>query len=183
MTARDQPQRRGTRRIGRVGPRQPVGETRIGAPGMQHALQRRDLIGALVAGIDAGRGYTDWPLMAGQFFPPEAFTLSPLWTNFFENPGLVQFIHRVAGYGLLAFGLAVWLRARRAPNPSTARAFGLVAAMLVVQMAIGIATVLHAAAPPVAIVHQFGAVVLWVLILRARHFAAYPLPQSIARPA
>ena len=44
------------------------------------------LIGALVAGIDAGRSYTDWPLMAGSILPPTMMDLTPWWRNLFENP-------------------------------------------------------------------------------------------------
>ena len=73
--------------------------------GWLHFAFLQILIGALVAGIDAGRSYTDWPLMAGGFLPPD-FWMSDLgWRNFFENPGLVQFIHRMVGYALLAFGI------------------------------------------------------------------------------
>ena len=55
------------------------------------------LLGALVAGIDAGRAFPEWPLMAGSFVPPGAFELEPVWRNFTENAGLVQFDHRVVG--------------------------------------------------------------------------------------
>jgi cytochrome c oxidase assembly protein subunit 15 len=44
---------------------------------------------------------------------------------------------------------------------------------------IGIVTVLYAAPVHVAILHQIGAVVLWVLILRARYLARYPVAQSL----
>ena len=44
--------------------------------GLMHFAFLQILLGALVAGIDAGRGYTDWPLMAGRFFPENAFSLS-----------------------------------------------------------------------------------------------------------
>ena len=37
----------------------------------------------------------------------------PVWHAFFENPGLVQFIHRMSGYLLFAFGVVVWLRGRK----------------------------------------------------------------------
>ena len=47
------------------------------------------------------------------------------------------------------------------------------------QVVLGIATVIYSAPVHIAIVHQLGAVVLWVLILRARFLAAYPLPQSV----
>lgn len=137
------------------------------------------LMGALVAGIDAGRNYIDWPLMAGGFLPPDFFTLEPLWRNFFEDDGLVQFMHRMTGYILFGFGIFIWLRARRSPNTQTRFAFNLVLAMMTVQMVLGIVTVMNSSPWELAIVHQFGAVVLWVLVLRARFLAIYPLAQSV----
>ena len=137
------------------------------------------LMGALVAGIDAGRNYIDWPLMAGGFLPPDLFTLEPLWRNFFEDDGLVQFMHRMTGYILFGFGIFIWLRARRSPNTQTRFAFNLVLAMMTVQMVLGIVTVMKSSPWELAIVHQFGAVVLWVLVLRARFLAIYPLAQSV----
>ncbi len=147
--------------------------------GLMHLAFLQILLGALVAGIDAGRNYTDWPLMAGGFLPPDIFALEPLWRNFFEDDGLVQFMHRMAGYLLFVYGVFVWARARKSPNGQTRFAFNAVLAMLVVQMALGVVTVMYSAPWYFAITHQFGAVVLWVLILRARYLAGYPLPQSV----
>ena len=147
--------------------------------GLTHFAFLQILIGALVAGIDAGRTYNEWPLMGGQVFPPTAFDIEPLWRNFFENAGLVQFIHRVAGYLLFAFGVVVWLRARKSANGQTRFAFNAMMAMMVLQVLIGIMTVLYSAPLALAILHQFGAVVLYVLILRARFVAQYPLSQSV----
>lgn len=137
------------------------------------------LIGALVAGIDAGRNYPDWPLMAGGFFPPDPFGLQPVWRNFFEDDGLVQFMHRMAGYILFAFGLFVWSRARRSGNTRTKFAFNVMMAVMLLQVVLGIATVMYSAPWQIAIVHQLGAVILWVVILRARFLAQYPHLQSI----
>jgi cytochrome c oxidase assembly protein subunit 15 len=137
------------------------------------------IIGALVAGIDAGRAYPDWPLMAGGFLPPQPFDLVPLWRNFFEDAGLVQFMHRMAGYLLFLFGVLVWLRARKSANQHTRFAFNAVMAVMFLQMVLGIVTVIYSAPWHIAIVHQFGAVILWALILRARFLAQYPIPQTI----
>ncbi len=147
--------------------------------GLMHFAFLQILIGALVAGIDAGRTYTDWPLMAGQFFPPQAFAIEPLWLNFIENPGLVQFIHRMAGYALLAFGIVVWLRGRRSAHGRTRVAFNTVMGVMGVQIAIGITTVLYEAAMPIALLHQGIAVLLWVVIIRARHLSLYPVATSL----
>ncbi len=137
------------------------------------------LLGALVAGIDAGRAFPDWPLMAGGFLPPDPLALQPVWRNFFEDAGLVQFMHRMAGYFLFAYGLFVWVKARRSANGHTRFAFNAMMAMMLIQMCIGIVTVFYMAPWQIAIVHQFGAVVLWALILRGRFLAQYPLAQSI----
>ncbi|MCV6593274.1 MAG: COX15/CtaA family protein [Silicimonas sp.] len=147
--------------------------------GLLHFAFLQILIGALVAGIDAGRTYNDWPTMAGEIFPPNAFDLDPTWRNFFENAGLVQFIHRVAGYLLVGFGIMVWLRARKSGKAATRDAFTAVLAMLVLQMVLGIITILYYAPLHLALAHQLGAVLLFCLILRARFLAQYPLAQSL----
>lgn len=139
------------------------------------------LLGALVAGIDAGRNYTDWPLMGGEVFPSTAFNLEPLWTNFLANPGLVQFNHRLVGYVLFVLGLAAWLRSRKSALGHVRGAFAAMMAMMAVQVALGIATVMHGAPWPIAIVHQLGAVALFALVIRARFAAFYPRSQRIAR--
>ena len=141
------------------------------------------LLGALVAGIDAGRNFPNWPLMTSgtgaSFFPPDPFQLTPVWRNFFEDAGLVQFVHRTSGYLLMGFAVFVWWRARRQPNVQTRFAFNVMLALMVLQMVIGIVTVLYSAPVQIAIVHQFTAVLLWIAILRARYLARYPLAQSI----
>lgn len=147
--------------------------------GWMHFAFLQILIGALVAGIDAGRTFTDWPLMAGGFLPVD-FWMSDLgWRNLFENPGFVQFTHRMAGYLLLAFSVMVWLKGRRSANTATRAAFTGAFIALCAQVVMGIATVLYAAPWQVAIVHQLLAVAVWVLIIRARFHSQYPLAQSV----
>ena len=147
--------------------------------GLLHFAFLQILLGALVAGIDAGRSYTDWPLMGGQLFPPNAFNLEPAWRNFFESPGLVQFVHRCVGYLLLAFGIGVWVVGRRSAHRRTRFAFNAVMSALALQVVVGIVTVIYGAPWYIAIVHQLLAVLLWVLILRARFLSGYPIATSI----
>lgn len=149
------------------------------ATGLLHFSFLQILLGALVAGIDAGRGFVDWPLMQGQFFPEDALDLVPVWRNFFENAGLVQFVHRMTGYVLFIFGVVVWLRGRGSAHPQTRFAFNAVMAALTLQVVVGVTTVIYAAPVHIALVHQALAVVLWVLILRARFLSAYPIATSL----
>lgn len=148
--------------------------------GVLHFAFLQILLGALVAGIDAGRGYTDWPLMGGSVLPPAMFELEPIWRNFFENDGTVQFIHRVAGYLLAVFGIVTMLRGRRSAYPQTRGAFTAMGGVMIGQIILGIVTVLHGAPLALGLAHQLTAVLLWVLILRARHHAQYPVGGSIA---
>ena len=156
--------------------------------GLLHFAFLQILLGALVAGIDAGRGFPTWPLMNGSFFPADAFYVPdgaggslPIWHAFFENPGLVQFVHRMSGYVLFAFGIVVWLKGRKSAHRATRRAFDWVMTMMFGQVVLGIAAVLTAAQLHTAIAHQLGAVILWVLILRARHLSLYPRQGSIRK--
>ena len=147
--------------------------------GMLHFAFVQILLGALVAGIDAGRGYTDWPLMGGQFLPPDGLSETPLWRNFFENAATVQFMHRMAGYLLMIFGIVVWNRGRKSANRATAGAFGLMGAVLILQLILGIVTVLQGAPLALGLAHQVVAVLLFVAILRARFLSFYPVSQSL----
>lgn len=152
------------------------------ATGLMHLVFVQILLGALVAGIDAGRAFPTWPLMGGSFFPADAFYVpdgGSAWRAFFENPGLVQFLHRMTAYLVTILAAVVWLRGRRSAHPETVTAFNNVGIMVLVQMALGIATVLKAAPLPLAITHQAGAILLWTLVIRARHRARYPIPASI----
>jgi cytochrome c oxidase assembly protein subunit 15 len=132
------------------------------------------VLGALVAGNDAGRGYIDWPLMHGHILPPESFDLNPLWRNFIESAALTQFNHRVAGYALALVAIGYWVVSRRV-GP-----WGFWSMVAIwAQMAWGVFTVTQGAPLQWAILHQAGALATMAIVLRARFEAAYPPEQSI----
>ena len=139
------------------------------------------LLGALVAGLDAGRGYIDWPLMGGEVFPSDAFAYDPWYLNFFENEALTQFNHRVLGYALLLLAFFAWMSSRRSALSRVRSLFLMVLILIAAQAGWGIFTVMNAAPLWLAIIHQLGAVVVWVVILRARFEVFYPAEQSVRR--
>jgi len=151
-------------------------EPRVAGPAtaLMHLGFLQILLGALVAGIDAGRSYVDWPLMHGVFFPPESFELAPWWRNFFENPALVQFLHRTGGYAMVVLAIVAFARGRASPHAATRGALGAVLALTLAQAVVGILTVMAGAPWPLGILHQATAIALWVGILHARHLAIYP---------
>ena len=147
--------------------------------GLMHFAFLQILLGALVAGIDAGRQYTGWPTMGGEWIPAAIWDPALGWRNFFENPALVQFTHRMTAYLLTIYAVVVWARARRSPHPVTRGAYSVMLAALAVQVGLGIMNVIHASPLPLALAHQLGAVALFTLILRARHNARYPYETSV----
>ena len=158
-----------------------AGEAKLFAmtTGLMHLAFVQILLGALVAGIDAGRMYTGWLTMGGEWIPAEIWDPALGWRNFFENPALVQFTHRMTAYLLTIYAVVVWARARRSPHPVTRGAYSVMLAALAVQVGLGIMNVIHASPLPLALAHQLGAVALFTLILRARHNARYPYETSV----
>jgi cytochrome c oxidase assembly protein subunit 15 len=128
------------------------------------------LSGGLVAGTRAGYAYNTFPLMNGRFFPREYWMLQPWWDNLLHNMAAVQFNHRLIAWSLLLAIPALWLACRRTPLPQQARrAAHLLLAMLGVQVALGIATLLYKVPLVLGVSHQAGALVLFALALWTAH--------------
>ena len=126
------------------------------------------LSGGFVAGIHAGHAYNTFPLMNGHVVPPEIFMLSPTWRNFFENMATVQFDHRVIAWILAIAVPWFWWASRKHTLSTRARlAMNLLLAMLVVQIALGISTLLLAVPVPLAAMHQAGGALLFAAIITA----------------
>jgi len=127
--------------------------------------------GGLVAGIRAGFAYNTFPLMNGSVIPPEIFMLAPWWKNFFYNMATVQFDHRLVALALAVSVPALWWHVRRNPEGTDRARIGahLLLAMLALQIALGITTLLLVVPLPLAAAHQAGAVVLFALALNLAH--------------
>jgi len=122
--------------------------------------------GGFVAGLQAGLVYNSFPTMNGQWIPEGLALLEPLWRNFFENATLVQFDHRVLATLLFVlipvFAVAVL---RRDPPPRLRRAVYLLLFMLLIQVTLGVSTLLLHVPIPLAAAHQGGALLLFTLTL------------------
>jgi cytochrome c oxidase assembly protein subunit 15 len=128
------------------------------------------LSGGLVAGTRAGYAYNTFPLMNEHVVPPEILMLSPWWENFFHNMATVQLNHRLIAWLLLLSILALWVAIRRVNAPQAVRRISnLLLAMLGVQIALGITTLLLAVPTALAATHQAGAVLLFTLALWTTH--------------
>lgn len=139
-------------------------------------------LGGLVAGLDAGLSYNTWPLMDGRIIPGDLFLLEPVWRNLFENPKTVQFVHRLGAYTV--FAAALWhmiATLRRQPATTHARRALLLFHLVLLQAAVGIATLLTQVHLHVALTHQ--ALALVVLGFATAHWRAtkgsYPLETDV----
>ncbi len=140
-------------------------------------------LGGLVAGLDAGLSYNTWPLMDGKIIPGNLFVIEPAWRNFFENPKLVQFVHRAGAYALFALTLWHMIAVRRhQPGTTHARRALVLFHLVLVQAFVGIATLLMQVPLHWALLHQGTA--LLVLGFAAAHWratkGAYPMPVEIS---
>ena len=128
------------------------------------------LTGGLVAGIRAGYAYNTFPLMNGHVVPPEIFMLDPWYLNFFNNMATVQFDHRLLAW-ILAFLVPwYWWQAIRAGLNAHARlAVHVLLAVLALQIALGISTLLLVVPIALAAAHQGGAVLLFGAALYNAH--------------
>jgi cytochrome c oxidase assembly protein subunit 15 len=122
--------------------------------------------GAFVAGLDAGLAFNTFPLMGETFVPDGLFLQAPWPVNFFENTATVQLTHRLLAETLLCLVLWLWVAGLRAGCQGRARrALHALAAMAVVQVGLGIATLLSAVQIGLAVLHQAGALTLFSLAL------------------
>eukprot|EP00019_Armaparvus_languidus_P007639 CAMPEP_0168607028 /NCGR_PEP_ID=MMETSP0420-20121227/16912_1 /TAXON_ID=498008 /ORGANISM="Pessonella sp." /LENGTH=127 /DNA_ID=CAMNT_0008646785 /DNA_START=857 /DNA_END=1237 /DNA_ORIENTATION=+ len=115
------------------------------------------MAGALVAGLDAGLIYNEYPLMGGRIFPSDGLSMSPKWRNFIHNDAAVQFQHRTLALTTVASTLATFFLARRGDAPRRVRmALAAMALGVVAQASIGITTLLLFVPIPLAAAHQAG---------------------------
>jgi cytochrome c oxidase assembly protein subunit 15 len=140
-------------------------QSRLGAIALTVLVFVQILLGALMAGLGAGRAFSDWPTYGGRWIPPGLFDLEPWWINHFENPALVHFQHRTVAYlvALLAVLLFAGLRAR-ADKPVKIAGVHMLG-LTVVQVVLGIVTVISAVALPLAALHQICALALFASAL------------------
>ncbi len=134
------------------------------------------ILGALVAGTDAGFLYNDWPFMNGRLFP-EHYAGSSLWQTIAHNQASVQFHHRLGAYGLTLAALVLVICANRARGqlaPEHRQAAYVLGAVVLLQASLGVATLMAVTPLWLGVLHQAGA----VLLLLAATFLAWRVRRS-----
>jgi cytochrome c oxidase assembly protein subunit 15 len=116
--------------------------------------------GAFTAGLRAGHASDTWPLMFGQWVPPLA--------SLIDDPVSVQFVHRSLAYVVAAAALSVAFVTFRAGAGQRAVAM---AALVILQVALGVATVINGVPIPLAAAHQAVAALLLASTIWTAHWS------------
>ena len=136
------------------------------------------LSGGLVAGTHAGHAYSTWPLMGDSFIPAGLYSMTPAWLSAFEDITTIQFNHRMFAYlivGLVAVFAFKTLKAG-IQGPVKIGLWCLIG-LLIMQVTLGISTLIFYVPVPVAAAHQVGAVAL----LSASLFISHCLRHSLRK--
>ena len=130
---------------------------KLAAPLVVLLILLQIFLGGLVAGLDAGLAFNDWPLMDGAIVPDGMAVLTPNWINWFENPKAVQFNHRILAYFLFAVVFLQMLMARGIAAHGGRAKF--LFAVIFAQAALGVTTLVLQVPLNWALAHQAGAII------------------------
>ena len=117
-------------------------------------------IGAFVSGMDAGKIYNSWPLMGTTYFPNDNNFTDLFIISVFSDPSLVQFIHRNLAYLILIYYIFISVKIFRNKLINFFSTIKLIGFLLLLQIILGILTLLFGAQILYASMHQISSIFL-----------------------
>tara|TARA_B000000565_G_scaffold80479_1_gene58143 strand:- start:154 stop:1173 length:1020 start_codon:yes stop_codon:yes gene_type:complete len=117
-------------------------------------------IGAFVSGMDAGKIYNSWPLMGSTYFPNDNNISNLFKLSAFDDPSLVQFIHRNLAYVISIFYLLILFKIYRNKIYDLYKSVNLLGIIIIIQIFLGIFTILYGAQILIASMHQLSSIFL-----------------------
>jgi len=118
------------------------------------------IIGAFVSGMDAGQIYNSWPLMGSSYFPDDNSFINIFNISAFSDPSLVQFMHRNLAYVILIFYIFLLIKIYNKKLRNLYIAINIVGLFLIVQIFLGILTLIYGAQIYLASMHQISSIFL-----------------------
>ncbi len=118
------------------------------------------VIGAFVSGMDAGKIYNSWPLMGGTYFPNDNKIENLFKLSAFSDPSLVQFIHRNLAYVIGFFYVLIFFKVYKNKINKLYRSVNILGFFLILQIILGIFTIILGAQIYIAAVHQVSSIFL-----------------------
>jgi len=116
--------------------------------------------GAFVSGMDAGQIYNSWPLMGSSYFPDDNKFINLFSLEAFSDPSLVQFMHRNLAYFILLFYLLILIKVYKNNLNNFFYAVNLLGILLIIQILLGIMTLIYGAQILLASMHQTSSIFL-----------------------
>ncbi len=136
------------------------------------ALALQLVLGAFTAGLRAGYAFASWPKMGDSLFPAGGWASGQsLGFNLSSNPVVVQFQHRWWAWAVAIAVMLLAYAAYRAGRPLRALT---IVALVLIQIALGIETLLSGVALPIAVTHQATAALLLAAMIWAAHGIGTP---------
>ncbi len=117
-------------------------------------------IGAFVSGMDAGKIYNSWPLMGSGLFPDDNSIQNLFYLSAFDDPSLVQFMHRNLAYLIFLFYLFIFIKVYQNRLSGLFTAINVAGFLLILQIFLGILTLLFGAQIVLASMHQISSILL-----------------------
>ncbi len=118
------------------------------------------IIGAFVSGMDAGKVYNTWPLMGSSYFPDDSQFIEFLNVTVFDNPSIVQFIHRNLAYLIVGIYIYIIFIIIRDENKSFRMPVIIMGVSLFLQVILGIFTILSGVKILYASLHQINSILI-----------------------
>ncbi len=118
------------------------------------------IIGAFVSGMDAGQIYNSWPLMGATYFPDDNKFINLFYFTAFSDPSLVQFMHRNLAYIIFIFYLIIIFKIYVNKLRRLYFSINTVGLLLIIQIILGIFTLLYGAQILLASMHQISSIFL-----------------------
>ena len=119
------------------------------------------ILGAFVSGMDAGKIYNNWPLMGQNYYPDDSYFSDLFKLNVFDNPSIVQFIHRNMAYVILIFYLFMFFKLSKKKVKYINNIIYIIGIILFLQIFFGILTLLSGANIFYSSLHQINTIFLF----------------------
>ena len=118
------------------------------------------ILGAFVSGMDAGKIYNSWPLMGNYYFPDDNIFINLFKISAFNDPSLVQFMHRNLAYIIALFYILIFYRIYKSEMFDLYKSVNFLGVFIILQIVLGILTIVYGAQIYIASVHQISSIFL-----------------------
>ena len=131
------------------------------------------IVGAFVSGLDAGKVYNTWPLMGSSYFPDDSGVIEFFNIKVFDNPSIVQFIHRNLAYLIVIIYLYIFYFIFTLGNKKLLKPLILIGLALCLQVFLGIITIISGVKIIYASLHQINSILIILSTLYFLYISEY----------